>query len=308
MTQTIDRARLVVHTEPRPKPPWEGFGLIVLGLGAALVAVLGPLVTGIIRYHASPGAIDQVAGGDAAALVMVAPVAIVAGILVLRHRPSGYVLALGPAAYGVYTYAQLALGADVIRYEGNSEQFFGVFLGLFVLAGFLGISAWSRLKVVPLPGPSARTMRIVAWVLIVAAAFLTLGLHLPGLLDVWSGSPQPEEYLADPTVFWLVKLMDLGIVVPGMVAVALGVLRRSAWARTALYAAVGWMALLGAAVAGMAIVMQVESDPGASLSNTIAFSAFALFGLVMAVVLYRPVFRRPPRHALDRSTEQPDPA
>jgi hypothetical protein len=123
------------------------------------------------------------------------------------------------------------------------------------------------------------------------AVFLTLGLHVPGLIDIWAGQPS-SEYLADPAVFWLVKFMDLGIVVPGMVLAGIGILRGSAWAHKIKYAAVGWGGLLGASVAGMAIVMQATGDPAATLANTVAFSAFAAIAIAMAWIVYLPLMRR----------------
>ena len=50
------------------------------------------------------------------------------------------------------------------------------------------------------------------------------------------------------------------------------------------------MAMLGTAVAGMAIVMQATGDPAATTANTVAFSLFALIGLLIAVITYRPLF------------------
>ena len=103
------------------------------------------------------------------------------------------------------------------------------------------------------------------------AGFLVVGLHLRGLMDALSASPSAGDYLADPGPFWLVKFMDLGIVMPGMAAIGIGILRGSKWAVKAKYAAVGWLALLGSAVAGMAIVMQLTGDPAATMANTAAF-------------------------------------
>ncbi|HSJ28016.1 MAG TPA: hypothetical protein VLB67_07370, partial [Acidimicrobiia bacterium] len=59
------------------------------------------------------------------------------------------------------------------------------------------------------------------------------------------------------------------------------------------HVAAGWAALLGTSVAGMAIVMQVTGDPGATTANTVAFGAFALIALVMAWLVYRPMLRAP---------------
>lgn len=272
---------------------WLGAGLILLGLGAALVAILGPLVTGVIEYHASEGAINQIVGGDVAGLFLVAPISVVAGILVWRDRPAGRALALGPAFYGLYMYSQLALGGDVFRYPGNSELFFPLYLGLFLLAGAIAIRAWSSLDEERLPGGRRRTDRALAVFFLVVAAFLTLGLHLPGLLDVMTREPSGAEYLADPVVFWLVKFMDLGLVVPALVAAGVGVLTRARWAGKVRYAVAAWAALLGTSVAGMAIVMQVRGDPASSLANTVAFSVFAAIAVSMAWLVYRPIFRAP---------------
>lgn len=40
---------------------------------AKTIALLGPLVGDVIQYHASQGAINQIMGGDIAALFLVAP-------------------------------------------------------------------------------------------------------------------------------------------------------------------------------------------------------------------------------------------
>ena len=265
-------------------------GLFILGSGAAAVALLGPLVFDVIRYHVSDGAVNQIVGGDVAGLVLVAPVSVLAGILVLRGRIAGPVLALGPAVYALYMYSQLALGNDISRYPGNSERFFLLYLGLFLLAGAIAVVSWRTIHSAALPQTTRRVNRVFGWFALVVAAFLVLGLHLPGLVDAISNEPTSSEYLADPVVFWLVKFMDLGLVVPALAVVGVGALRDAGWAIKAKYAAAGWMALLGASVAGMAIVMQATGDPAGTIANTVAFSLFALIGFVVAVVLYRPLF------------------
>ena len=267
--------------------------LFVLGAGAASVALLGPLRGEVIRYHASEGAVNQIVGGDVAGLLLVAPWSILAGVLVWRgHHTAGPVLALGPALYALYMYSQLALGGDFVRYPGNSERFFLLYLGLFVLGGAIAVRAWTLIDVEKLPGTARWADRTIGVFFLVMAVFLVGGLHLPGLIDAWADQPASTEYLADPAVFWLVKFMDLGIVVPGLVLAGIGVLRASRWVPKIKYAAVGWAALLGSSVAGMAIVMQLTGDPAATLANTIAFTAFAAMALGMAWVVYAPLLRK----------------
>lgn len=290
--RTRDREALRAKWHGNAHPVSLGVGLIVLGLGAAAIALLGPLGAGLIDYHASPGAIDQIRGGDFAAIGLVAPVSIAAGILALREHIAGPVLALGPAAYALYTYVQLALGGDFRRYAGNSELFFPLYVGLFIIAALVLFQAWAVVSPLDLPPTSRRTDVTMAVFFFAVALFLLGGLHLPGLIDAMGSNPTSSVYLADPGVFWLVKFMDVGIVVPALVAVGFGVLRGVAWAHKARYAAVGWFALLGASVAGMAISMQISGGAGASLTNTIVFGVFALTAFAIAAVVFLPLFRR----------------
>ncbi len=293
----IERSARQATTLPQPRTGSRSvslaLGLVVLGMGAAGVALLGPLVTDVIRYHVSEGAVTQIIGGDVAGLLLVAPMSITAGILVWRGHVAGPVLALGPALYALYMYSQLALGADVIRYPGNSERFFPLYLGLFILAGAIAIAAWRRIDAADLPATSKRVNHVLGSFALVVALFLAVGLHLPGLVDAWADQPTGTEYLADPAVFWLVKFMDLSLVVPVLIAVGVGVLRESDWVGKAKYAAVGWIALLGSSVAGMAITMQASDDPAATIIVTIVFTLFAAIGITIAVDVYRPLFQRP---------------
>jgi len=273
---------------------WLAVGLWVLGVGAASVALLGPLVIGAIRYHVSDGATNQIMGGDIAGLVLVAPLCILAGLLAWRGHRAGPVLALGPALYALYMYSQLALGGDFIRYQGNSERFFLLYLGLFILAGAIAIRSSKVVDPARLPSAGRRVDRTGGIFLLAVGTFLVVGLHLPGLVDAWAEQPASTEYLADPVVFWLVKFMDLGLVVPGLIVVGIGTLRGRSWSEGPKYALVGWTAVLGASVAGMAVVMQATGDPAATLANTIVFSSFALIGLVVAVLNYRYLLWRAP--------------
>lgn len=294
MTQTKRRQTEEMVQEARREGSgrsWLALALMILGAGAALVALLGPLVGDVIRYHASEGAVNQIIGGDVAGLVLVAPVSILAGILVWRGHVAGPVLALGPAVYALYMYSQLALGNDISRYPGNSERFFPLFLGLFMLAGAIAIRAWTMIDSDRLPVTRRWVARTLGIFFLTVAAFLVFGLHVPGLVDAWADQPTSTEYLADPAVFWLVKFMDLGIVVPALVLAGFGILRNRPWVAKISYAGVGWAALLGASVAGMAIVMQVTGDPAATLANAVAFGGFAAVAVVMAVVVYFPLMR-----------------
>jgi hypothetical protein len=82
---------------------------------------------------------------------------------------------------------------------------------------------------------------------------------MPGLANVWWGTP-PVEYVDAPAAFWTVKLMDLGVIVPVAVATGVGLLRGSRAALKGAYGMSGVLALIGASVTAMAIVMEVSAD------------------------------------------------
>jgi hypothetical protein len=266
-----------------------GAGLIALGVAIAVTAVLGPFVAGVIRYRTSDTTLNQIVGGDAASLAVVAPVTVVTGVLALRRHPAAPVLALAPASYALYTFTQLIVGQEYLRRPGNNERFFPLLLGVFILAGAVALSAWRAVDPGRLPHVPRWLSRLTAGVLLTVAAYLVFGLHLPSLVDALRDTPTRIEYVSSPTPFWLVKLMDLGIVAPVAIVTAVGLLRGAAWARRPMYAIVGAYALLATSVAGMAITMYANHDPDSSLATVAAFALFALAFGALAAALYRPL-------------------
>lgn len=103
---------------------WLGAALGALGAGVATVAVLGPLVLGVIEHGTSDTTLNQLLGMDAAGLLLVAPFSVAVGVLEWRRDPAAPVLALAPAAYAVYTFAQVVVGQEYLRLPGNIERFF----------------------------------------------------------------------------------------------------------------------------------------------------------------------------------------
>jgi hypothetical protein len=112
-------------------------------------------------------------------------------------------------------------------------------------------------------------------------------------MTAWSNPAALTEYASSPTPFWLVKLMDLGIVVPAALTSGIGLIRGAAWAVKAMYPLLTGYAFLAVSVAAMAVVMYVDRDPDASLTLLAAFLGFAVLFAGLALVIYRPFFPRP---------------
>jgi hypothetical protein len=277
-----------------PTHPPTLLATVLVGLGAAIAvaSLVGPLVLDLMRYRTSPTTLNQLLGSDAAGLFVVAPLAVVAAVLVQRRHVAGTVLATGVGVFALYTYSQVIIGQEYLRLPGNVESFFPLLLAVFLLGEAAVVLAWRALPP-ELPTPTLRVQRVAGGVLLAVVVLLVFGQHLRPMIVAWSDPASLTEYASSPTPFWLVKLMDLGIVAPIATAAGIGLLRRARWALRLAYPLVTAYALLGASVTAMGVVMNLRSDPDASLALTAGFGLFTaiLAGLTMA--LYRPL--RSPR-------------
>jgi hypothetical protein len=269
---------------------WMAPALVLLGSGIAAVAILGPAGLGVLEHRTSQTTVNQLIGADVAGLAVVAPFAIVVAVLAWRRHPAAPALALAPGVYAAYTFTQYTLGQEFLDLPGNVERFFPLLLAVFMLGAAVAIGAWTAIDADRLPALSRGFERVAAGALLLVAVFLLVGLHLPMLPDVLSDTPTRVEYVSSPTAFWLVKFMDLGILVPAAVAVAVGLLNARPWARKAAYGVLGGFTLIGVSVASMATVMLARSDPDASAALVAAFTGFAAVYVALAVALYRPLF------------------
>ena len=268
----------------------------LLAVALAAAALLGPVGAGALDYRTSPTTLNQLLGSDLAALVVAAPLALIAAALVARRHQVGPLLATGLGAYVVYTYAQVIVGQEYLRLPGNVERFFPLLLAVFVLGEALVVLGW-REAAADLPAPSRRLERATGWVLLLIAVFLVVGLHLPTMRTAWADPMSMAEYASAPTPFWLVKLMDLGIVVPAALVTGVGLLRSSVRARRLMYPFLTAYALLSTSVTAMALVMLANDDPDASMGLAIGFTLATAALLTLLGAWYRPLLG----HGLARS-------
>jgi hypothetical protein len=270
---------------------WLGAALLALAAGVAALSLLGPLMSAVIDYRITDLVLSQLVGLDAVSLALVAPLAALAGVLTLRGHALGPVLALGPATYVAYMVPQYVLGPDYVNLAGNNERFFGLLLALFVLGVCGAVSAWAAIDLSRLPASSARE-RLVGRVLLPIAAVLVFGRYVPALADWMSATPTANDYLAGPTFGWTIALMDLGLALPACAAVCIGVRHAARWAQKGLYAIVAWYALVGTAVAAMAISMYVRDDSTMSAAQMAIMSVLGAALVALFILLHAPLLRR----------------
>lgn len=268
---------------------WLPVWLFVLSVGLVVNVALGPLGVKVIRYHFSASMRNQLIGLDAVTLFVVVPLALVVGVMALRRHPSASVLAIAPGLFVAYMLPQYIVGPDYLNLPGNNQRFFLLHLSLFVLGVAVAVIGWVTIDDDRLPDVSDGAAHLASRVLFVAALFLVVGLHLPGIIDAFSAAPANAAFRDSPTAFYVVKLMDLGLILPASIVVGLGLSHRKPWAEKMMYPIIGWLALDALAVSAMAIVMQENNDPTGSMVLVIGFGILTIVLVSLTVHLWRPL-------------------
>lgn len=279
-----------------------GFALIVFGVALALNAMVGPLVLGVMRLRFLANFTNQYLGGEIVSLFLVAPVAVIAGVLWLRGHRLAPVLAFAPAIYGLYLMVTLVFGADYAHQSGNQEQFFPLHWLIIVLSWGIAVRAWMALRPDQMPLPSDRLRRTTAMVLLFIAAFFALA-WLRQVAAVIGGEAVPD-YPEAATLFWMIRVFDLAFFIPLAVISAVGLLRRQQSALRLAYLLIGFFTCEICAVAGMMAVQIVTADPAA---NAIVF-AVLLAGSAGTVWLSAALvrsFARAPEEVIPAPTRGP---
>jgi hypothetical protein len=283
----FEAQRRIATTEDRS----VAVGVTLLGVLLAVNSLLGPLAFEVIEYRYGESMINQAIGLDAVALVVAFPLAVVAGVLTVRRHTAGPVLAFAPALFAAYMMPQYVIGPDYLGLPGNNEDFALAHIVVFVLAVAVAIGAWRVIDPTRLRPDSRRSDHRRVWVLIGVAAFIGLGRQLPAILGVMADPSQNESFQDNPTAFWLVVLLDLGVVTPAALAAAAGLQRAATWSRTAAYAMIGWFSLVPISVSAMNVAMRVNDDPLVTTTDTVIFAVAAVVFTAVAVWLYVPLFR-----------------
>jgi hypothetical protein len=161
--------------------------------------------------------------------------------------------------------------------------------------------AWIALDSRP-PTPSTWLARSLGTVLILGATAIGLA-WTRQLLDIAiSGTLTGADALAyadAPSAFWLVRVVDLGFIVPICVATGVGLWRRHATAVKAAYAVTAFMTLQAASVLAMGGVMLWRQDPTATPALVFALTPIAL-GLAVFTAWLLVSYARAPKSSLAR--------
>ena len=265
------------HVDTARVPRAYGILLLVLAGVLLLNSILGPLVLDVVSYPITATMENQLIGLELVSALLVAPWAALAGLAALRGRPAAPILGFAPSAYASYMFVQYVLGPEYTRYSVTALAQ----LGIFVLSTALMLASWSLSRQVTLP-PMRAAQATRSGVLLFALSAFVLLRYSGAVVGAFTGAHLPGEFADERTFFWSIFLLDLGIVVPCTVAAGVALVRHTAVGQRALYAVVGWFALVPPSVTAMAVVMWARNDPNASVPTAVmlslaslAFGAFA---------------------------------
>jgi len=236
---------------------------------AALLAInvlFGPLGLGIIQWRVSPIGLNQTYGADGAALVLLVPSAVAAAWLWHRRARVAPPLALGVGLATLYYAVASGLGPDYSRYAGNNERFFLILLLMIVLSWSVAARSWALLDPRP-PEPAKWLARSLGTVLLAGGTAIGIAWSKQ-LMDIAiTGSLSGADAIAygdAPGAFWLVRVVDLGFIVPICLATGVGLWRGSPVAVKVAYGIAAFMTLQAASVLAMGAVMLWRHDPTAT--------------------------------------------
>lgn len=262
-----------------------GVLLILLAIGLAVNALLGPAFSGLIRYPVSQTVINQTIGLELFSLLVLAPFLVWVGLRALRGHAAAGPLSVGPAAFSVYMFIQYIIGPAYTSYPSHVL----LHLVLFVLSAATLWMAWTQLSwLMPLARSAAR---IWATVLAFLAIFLMLRYVGPLAAMIQGGGAMAPRFATDATMYWTIFFLDLGILAPFTIAAAVALLQGARWGAKALHGIVGWFAFVAPSIAAMSIVMLWNNDPFASVGSTLVLVASAIVFGWLAFLLNRPMLR-----------------
>jgi hypothetical protein len=238
---------------------------------------------GLLQWRVSANGLNQTYGADGASLVLAAPAALAAAWLWRRGHRLGAPLALGVGLATLYYAVAETLGGDYLRYEGNNERFFLLFLGLIILGWTSAARAWAALDAVPPPLP-LWLARGFGTVLLLAGGVLALA-WVQQLVGIALTGGLGPEYLDSPSAFWTIRIVDLGFIVPIALWTGAGLWRGSGPATKAAYGLASFLTLQGAAVLAMGAVMLWRQDPTATPALVYALTPIVLALAALSVAL-----------------------
>lgn len=240
---------------------------VVVALLLAVATVIGPLVAGRVRFHMSADALVQYVGGELVTSSL-ALLFLVCAPFWLSGRGWAPALTAGASAYVIYTFFTVVMGQEYGKYPGNAESAFLLYTAITASALLLLIFSVRALVALP---PMASAPRRATLAVVIALGVLFALVWVAQLAGFYR-TGATEEYTTATALFWVIKYLDLGIVIPLLIITGLAQRNPSAVSDVAAITALGFMTWLLTAILVMAAAMVRQHAAGASWVLVVAFA------------------------------------
>jgi hypothetical protein len=253
---------------------------IVGGILVLINSLLGPLWLDLIQMHTSISGILQTKAQDLVNIIIITPLLIIGGILNIKKSSiAKYLLILTPI-YLFYFGLSYGIGQEWTVYPGNIENFFWIYILCIVIGLILLFYTMPQFKSDDAPKFNKKSLR---WYVIISIIFLglfTLLWYKDIFTVLFKGDLPGNAYTNGPTLFWMIRYLDLSITIPlGFVGFYL------LWTRPKKYYAVlllffGFFLTMIFAVCSMAWFQFVTNDPEFQINNLFLFNGLAIIVLI----------------------------
>lgn len=226
--------------------------VIIIGI------VLGPLGLTAVRFHMNRSSIVQYQGSEVAMLLVAIGLLIAAWLWPSSPR-LGAAITVGLALFVIYTMVTVVMGQEYQQFpDGNAEKFFLMYALITSLAGVLVLLSantllGSKLQV------SLGWMTITKWTLGIQAGVFVI-LWLGQITNIYRNGFSTE--LGETRLlFWLVKYLDLGFVIPAAFITIALLHYHQPLAGLLVLAVTGFTTVMLATIAAMTISSWIQNEP-----------------------------------------------
>lgn len=259
-----------------------GFTAILCVLVLVIVAILGPLGLGIMEHRTSQSGVYQTTGQDLANLLLLTPILLIGGVLHLRKRDSSKYFLILTSITLIYTGLSYGIGQEWSNpaYTGNIENYFWLFWAMIVGGLIIGMSSLSMFTEDDAPEFGRRGLRIYVILLAIFLLFFAIMWSSEVFEVIATGNTASGSYQSSPTVFWVIRYLDLGVSIPiGFISIYLLVTRpKRAYPIVLLF--FGFFVTLGTAVNTMALVQVLSGDPEIAGAASAGLVIFPVLGVL----------------------------
>ena len=245
----------------------------LLGLLVLIGIVLGPLMLDRVQFHMNRNSIVQYQGSEVIMLVVAISLFIASWMWSTGDRLAA-MISPGLALFVIYTMVTVVMGQEFEQFPtGNAERFFLLYAAITALAVVLVLLSLSATTGLMLQ-VNSRWMLVTKWALGITAGLFAL-LWLAQISNVYRNG-LTSELAETRLLFWLVKYLDLGFLIPATFTTLVLLHYRQPLASMLVVSLSGFIAVMLVTIAAMTISSWIQNEPEGVLLLAVGMMVLAI--------------------------------